>query len=86
MLLLRNGSVGVDITLIFTNQSSVPSILSVENTINEALNSGNIALNIVPGSVIARETLGTTTMATPTSKSSLQKSHLALAFVALLTT
>ncbi|KAJ8371538.1 hypothetical protein AAFF_G00307390 [Aldrovandia affinis] len=76
-----NGSVGVDMTLIFKNQSVVPSTSSVEDALNEALSSGQIALNIIPGSIIARETTETTTPAAPTTSTSgpspLRKAHLA---------
>ncbi|KAJ8362389.1 hypothetical protein AAFF_G00376030 [Aldrovandia affinis] len=76
-----NGSVGVDMTLIFKNQLAVPSTSSVEDALNEALSSGQIALSIISGSIIARETTETTTPAAPTTSTSgpsaLRKAHLA---------
>ncbi|KAJ8371540.1 hypothetical protein AAFF_G00307410 [Aldrovandia affinis] len=75
-----NGSVGVDMTLIFKKQSVVPSTSAVEDALTEALSSGQIALSIIPGSIIARETTETTTAAAPTTSTSgpspLRKAHL----------
>ncbi|KAJ8371543.1 hypothetical protein AAFF_G00307440 [Aldrovandia affinis] len=68
-------------TLKFNNPSSVPSTSSVVDALNEALSSGQISLDIVPGSIIAQVTTTTTTSgSSPLSMSHSFPFSLALVF------
>ena len=51
----RSGSVVVDMTLVFQNESSVPSANEAESTLNTTITANSTSLNIIPGSVSARK-------------------------------
>ncbi|XP_071391874.1 uncharacterized protein [Centroberyx affinis] len=48
-----NGSVGVDMTLTFRNQESVPSSTTAVQVIKDSLNARETSLDILPTSIIA---------------------------------
>ncbi|KAL4601692.1 putative threonine-rich GPI-anchored glycoprotein PJ4664.02-like [Arapaima gigas] len=57
---LWNGTVGVDMSLMFRSLTAVPSGAAVESAMEEALRLGQCFLQVVPGSIVTWESIGRT--------------------------
>ncbi|XP_076839272.1 uncharacterized protein LOC143484441 [Brachyhypopomus gauderio] len=58
------GSVGVDTQLIFNNDSVVPNVTTVAESLDSAINKSEIFLNIVPNSIVVTSNIESTTTTT----------------------